>query len=69
MGGSMYVHTFGAYFGMAVAWILSQNNGIVREHQNQTTSSCIGSIPLNKKMFSGEIDEIHVSMVSEVALL
>jgi ammonium transporter Rh len=37
-GASMYVHTFGAYFGLACAWVLSRHNKHVADHpKNDST--------------------------------
>lgn len=34
MGGSMYVHTFGAYFGLGVSMVLTDKNRIKRDEEN-----------------------------------
>lgn len=36
MGGSMYIHTFGAYFGLAVSWMVTNKN---KCHENPNNSS------------------------------
>lgn len=33
MGGSMYVHTFGAYFGVAASWVLTDMK-MVKRHEH-----------------------------------
>ena len=38
MGGSMFVHTFGAYFGMAVSFVLSYDNNNVRHHPKEKSN-------------------------------
>jgi ammonium transporter Rh len=52
MGGSMFVHTFGAYFGLAVAYVFSKNTQICAKEPhplgeastNGDMLACIGSI-------------------------
>ena len=44
MGGSMYVHTFGAYFGLAVAWVLARNNEPLDEPEDSKISNTTAAI-------------------------
>ena len=49
MGGSMYVHTFGAYFGLAVSYIVSNNKKLLNNKdessdKNSDTFAMIGTL-------------------------
>jgi ammonium transporter Rh len=37
MGGSMYVHTFGAYFGLAISWVISNREKLKRSNLCMST--------------------------------
>jgi ammonium transporter Rh len=49
MGGSMYVHTFGAYFGLAVSYVVSNNKKLLNNKdessdKNSDTFAMIGTL-------------------------
>ena len=49
MGGSMYVHTFGAYFGLAVSWVLTrrqrlEESDLVRSTRESDMFAMVGTL-------------------------
>jgi len=44
MGGSMVVHVFGAYFGLAAAWVLSPNHSQLRHNRSNYRSDLFAMV-------------------------
>ena len=52
MGGSIFVHTFGAYFGLALSWTISRSK---KNDGSQVTEDSVVARPLNGSNYNSDL--------------